>query len=143
MADDSPQTDEVVGELRAALERATDLLMALEAKGAPAAAAGGEAAPEVDELQRRLDAAEADLGELSTRLVDTENQRGRLMNLYVATYQLHATLDVEEVTTTIAEIARDLVGAEKFVLLLREERGDGCEVAMAQGLNGNDAPFMA
>ena len=132
MAEDNLQTAEVVGELRAALQRAADLLMALEARQTPpdGAASGDDA--EVDELQRRLEAAESDLGELSTRLVDTENQHGRLMNLYVATYQLHATLDIREVTSTIAEITRELLGAEKFALLLRaENEGETvCDVAM-------------
>jgi GAF domain-containing protein len=57
------------------------------------------------------------------------------MNLYVATYQLHATLDPAEVKSTIGEIALNLLGAERFVLLLRmSDRGDECEVAFAQGL---------
>ena len=35
------------------------------------------------------------------------------MNLYVATYQLHATLDVDEVTSTIAEICPGPRGGRK------------------------------
>ena len=140
-----PPPSEVVGELRTALERAAGLLAAIESQEESTAPTAPPPAPEADarvrELQDRLHATEADLSELSTRLVDTENQRGRLMNLYVATYQLHATLDIEEVTSTIAEIARELLGAERFALLLRaEEEGESvCEVPMASGPDVRDS----
>ena len=137
--------DSVVAELQVTLERAGKLMGVLQQKVPEipglSEQAGSKAGAQVQELQANLATAENDMSELATRLVDTENHRSRLMNLYVATYQLHATLDVEEVTTTIAEIARDLVGAEKFVLLLRDESRADCEVALTQGLNGTDEPF--
>lgn len=137
------ELDSVVAELQVTLERAGKLLGVLQHKVPAAGPPDSAAGQQVAELKRNLADAECDMGELSKRLVDTENQRGRLMNLYVATYQLHATLEVDEVTTTIAEIARDLVGAEKFVLLLRDEHGPGCEIALAQGLGRDDEPFNA
>jgi len=81
---------------------------------------------------------ESDRDELSTKLAEYEQQVGRLMNLYVATYQLHATLDPSEVQATIAEIAINLLGAERFVLLFwkndaRDSSGE-CEIAFAQGM---------
>ena len=77
---------------------------------------------------------ERDREELTSRLVEAEHQLGRLMNLYVATFQLHATLDPTEVQATIAEIAVDLLGAERFALLLREDGRNECEVALSRGL---------
>ena len=44
------------------------------------------------------------------------------MNLYVATYQLHARSTPAEVQATITEIVLNLLGAEQFVLLLRRDR---------------------
>ncbi len=133
--------DHLLGELQSALERAGQLLEELKARP-PASAAAGAATARPADLAERLAAAEADLGELSTRLVDAERQRGRLMNLYVATYQLHATLDLDEVKSTIAEIVRELLGAERFVLLLREGETVECEVALARGLDGEQgSPF--
>jgi len=62
----------------------------------------------------------------------------------VATYQLHATLDPGEVQATIAEIAINLLGAERFVLLFRKggknESGE-CEIAFAEGLDESPAAF--
>jgi GAF domain-containing protein len=55
------------------------------------------------------------------------------MNLYVATYQLHGSLDPAVVCSTIAEIAVNLLGAESFVLLLRREDRAGYEVALREG----------
>jgi len=134
---------ELVSQLRSTLERAGELVRVLE-ENLRDAADGGRAmtsAERVADLERRLSSAESDVKELASRLVDSEHQSGRLMNLYVATYQLHATLDPPEVQATIAEIAINLLGAERFVLLLRrdEEEGEGCEIALREGAAGEGA----
>lgn len=139
---ETPRLDSVVAELQVTLERAGRLLGVLQDRVPRVDWVEPEASGQVDKLKANLNAVEQDMDELATRLVDTENQRGRLMNLYVATYQLHATLDVDEVTTTIAEISRDLVGAEKFVLLMRNEEQDKSEIALAQGLETEDELFL-
>src|SRR5207248_10639902 len=55
-----------------------------------------------------------------------------------ATYQRHATRDPGEVQAAIAEIAINLLGAERFVLLFWKNDGNEpsgeCEVAFAQGM---------
>jgi GAF domain-containing protein len=61
------------------------------------------------------------------------------MTLYVATYQLHATLDPADVQSTIAEIAVNLLGAEKFALFLRDDEADVLEIRMQEGQI--DAPW--
>jgi GAF domain-containing protein len=131
---------DLLGELRAMLERANDLLRVVETSQQGAAVReAGSAEERIAELEHRLSTAESDVQELASRLVDSEHQGGRLMNLYVATYQLHATLDPAEVQATIAEIAINLLGAEQFVLLLRRDDvpGDedlGYEIALCEGL---------
>ncbi len=133
---------DLIAELRSTLERAGELIRVVEAnlqeKG-PGRENRDEPSSEdrddrVSELERRLATAESDVKELASRLVDSEHQGGRLMNLYVATYQLHATLDPAEVQATIAEIAINLLGAEQFVLLLRRDEGEGCEIALIEGM---------
>ena len=86
---------------------------------------------------------ETDSGELAARLVAAEHQASRLMGLYVAAYQLHATLEPAEVRATIAEIAINLLGAERFVLLLRAGTGEGCEIALAEGLEEDASGLFA
>ena len=134
---------ELIAELRATLERAGELIRIVEQNlREPEAPEGDEASADerVAELERRLATAESDVKELASRLVDSEHQGGRLMNLYVATYQLHATLDPAEVQATIAEIAINLLGAQQFVLLLRRDEGDGCEIALTEGQYDGAAP---
>ena len=133
---------DLVDQLRATLDRAGELVRVLEENlgvlsRATAASAGGDG--RVAELEERLHRAEGDVKELAGRLVDSEHQAGRLMNLYVATYQLHSTLDPDEVQQTIAEIASNLLGARSFVLLLAGEGpGAGCDVALAEGVEGDE-----
>ena len=129
---------ELLDQLRATLDRAAELVRVierdLEGGGIERGAALVGDAERTRDLEARLSAAEADVKELAARLVDSEHQAGRLMNLYVATYQLHATLHPAEVQQTIAEIAINLLGAERFVLLLKEEEAGRCEVALAESL---------
>ncbi|MEM9292521.1 MAG: GAF domain-containing protein [Acidobacteriota bacterium] len=126
---------EVLTELRDTVETARSLVTVLE-ENLERSQDPSHASPDrMVELQRRLNAAEADIQELSSRLVDSEHHAGRLMNLYVATFQLHATLDPQEVQETIEEIAINLLGAEQFILLLRREgvTSTECEVALVEG----------
>ncbi len=119
-----------IEELRATLDRARDLFENLASERVVSAQQEAAAVG----LDRQLNEADRDREELSARLVEAEHQLGRLMNLYVATFQLHATLDPSEVQATIAEIAVDLLGAERFALLLRLEQSEACEVALSKGL---------
>jgi hypothetical protein len=134
---------DLVSELRSTLERAGELARVVESnlRGAADEGEGAGVDERVGELERRLATSESDVKELASRLVDSEHQGGRLMNLYVATYQLHATLDPAEVQATIAEIAINLLGADQFVLLLRRDEGEGYEIALLEGMYDAVLPF--
>jgi GAF domain-containing protein len=135
----------LVSQLRSTLDRASELVRVLEESLAalgPGEGTGAGAEARVEELEGRLRRAETDVHELAGRLVESDHQAGRLMNLYVATYQLHASLQPEEVQRTVAEIASNLLGARSFVLLLRRE-GEGAtsDVALTEGLRAEDALY--
>ncbi len=134
---------ELIAELRSTLDRAGEMARVAEVSLREIAERGWDAAgvSRVVELERRLATADSDVKELASRLVDSEHQGGRLMNLYVATYQLHATLDPAEVQATIAEIAINLLGAEQFVLLLRRDDAPGCELALIEGAHADLDPL--
>ncbi len=139
---------ELVEQLRATLERAGELLRILEGNLQQASAASGAAGADdtagaESDLEHRLAGAESDVRELASRLVESEHQVGRLMNLYVAAYQLHASLEPDEVQAAIAEIAINLLGAERFVLLLRRDAEEGCEVALEGGMEGERSGLWA
>jgi len=95
------------------------------------------------QLEAQLRTTEADEQEMALRLVAAEEQAARLMALYVATYQLHASLDPADVRGTIAEITINLLGAEHFVLLLRAPSDGECRIALAEGPAAESDPLFA
>jgi hypothetical protein len=82
-----------------------------------------ETAKRNQELSSRIHDLEENLGEMEQLLARTERQAAQLANLYVATYQLHASLEVSDVRAAIADIAVNLLGAERFGILLKQESG--------------------
>jgi GAF domain-containing protein len=81
-------------------------------------------APRMREVAERIEHLETSLAEMDQLLARTERQAAQLANLYVATYQLHASLDPEDVCAAIADIAVNLLGAERFWLLVAAESGE-------------------
>jgi hypothetical protein len=132
-----PKVAEALGQLRSLLDEAQQLATVVQtvvgARRTPASSVRADAV-RIEDLERQLEAAQKDQLELTEQLVDAENLAGKLMSLYVATYQLHVSLDPGEVQTAIAEIARDLLGASSFVLLIKDDVEGGCEVALSQGV---------
>ncbi len=128
---------EAVGQLRSLLAEAQQLAEVVQkvvgARRTPAAMVRADVA-RIEELERTLESALRDQQELSEQLVDAENLAGKLMSLYVATYQLHVSLDPVQVQDAIAEIAKDLLGASSFALLIKDDVESGCEVALSQGV---------
>ena len=132
---------DAIGHLRSLLSEAAQLVETLEER-APALNAGIEEEGErAEDLRRRLEEAERDQEELTAQLVEAERQASKLTSLYVATYQLHVSLDPVEVSNAIAEIARDLLGAESFALLIKDEVRGGSEIALTRGVPDSDPLF--
>ena len=64
------------------------------------------------------------------RYLEIEEENNNLANLYVASYQLHSTLDPDEVLKIVMEIVINLVGAEVFAIyLLNDETSELTAVA--------------
>ncbi len=93
---------------------------------------------ERDRLLARFKEVEEENKVFASKYLEVELENNNLANLYVASYQLHSTLDFEEVLRVVQEIVINLVGAEKFVLYLRNERTDELAPAAAEGLNMAD-----
>ncbi len=85
----------------------------------------------IDELSREnrgllaeLQAAETRNQTWAARHAEIEERHNDLANLYVASYQLHASFDPDEVIAAISEIVINLIGAEVFALYSYDaERG--------------------
>jgi nitrate/nitrite-specific signal transduction histidine kinase len=102
---------------------------------------GGERATE---LAERIDVLERKLVDMEQLLVTAERQASRLANLYVAAYQLHASLDPAEVRAAVGDIAVNLLGAEScFLLLGLGDEPTGHEVVNLVAEQRLAAPFDA
>ena len=97
-------------------------------------------------LKGRFAEVEAESKDFAQQYVDVEEQNESLANLYVASYQLHSTLNTEEVVQCIKEILMNMVGSEEFGLFLVDEETSelvlaGYEGEIAQRLGGGRVPL--
>jgi putative methionine-R-sulfoxide reductase with GAF domain len=65
--------------------------------------------------------------------VEVEEQNESLANLYVASYQLHSTLDRGEVIECIKEILINMVGSEEFGLFIVDDETNELILAGYEG----------
>jgi len=77
---------------------------------------------ETRQVMGKYQQVEAENKDFATRYVEVEEQNNNLANLYVASYQLHSTLDFQEVLQIVIEIVINLIGSEAFAILLLDER---------------------
>lgn len=73
-------------------------------------------------LQPTANPTPEELERLRRRNAEIEAENERLLNLYVASSQLHATLELDEVLHTVAEVLINLVGAERFAIYLLDAK---------------------
>jgi hypothetical protein len=129
-----PSSEQAAEEIAWLLERAGSLLGVVRSSERRLAAAASARADDDDERRRRVGELEGEVRDLELRLAGAEQQNERLMRLYVATYQLHSTLNPPEVLEAITEIVLGLVGADRFALLLADPAGGRTAVVLAHGL---------
>jgi hypothetical protein len=77
------------------------------------------------------------------RYLEIEEENNNLANLYVASYQLHSTLDLDEVLKIIIEIVINLIGAEVFAVYLFDGNSQDLAVAASEGLPPSAFPKCA
>jgi transcriptional regulator with GAF, ATPase, and Fis domain len=76
---------------------------------------------ENERLRSRLGALQEENKDYATRYTEIEVQNANLAGLYVASYQLHSTLDFREVIQIVQDIIVSLIGAKAFAILLLDE----------------------
>jgi len=72
-------------------------------------------------LIRRLNEAELENQRTTEQFCSVEAQNTNLANLYVATYQLHGSIDRASVLAAIKEIIINLIGSEEFAIYERHD----------------------
>jgi len=106
-------------------------------------ARSNEAAPsnEVNEFKEKLRAAlqenerlEKENREFAERYVEADEQNQMLTNLYTATFQLHSSLDYNEVLRGVMEIIINLIGAERFAVMLLDDKSLVLKAVSAEGM---------
>jgi transcriptional regulator with GAF, ATPase, and Fis domain len=91
---------------------------------------------ERQKLLNRYKEVEEENKDFITKYVEVEEENNNLANLYVASYQLHSTLDYNEVLRIIIEIIINMVGSDRFGIFLRDEESDMLSIAAAEGIEG-------
>jgi hypothetical protein len=90
---------------------------------------------ELDLMRSRFDDVERENESYATQYCQIETQSSNLSNLYVASYQLHATVEREAVLNTIQEIVVNLIGSEEVAVFEHNEvSGEFC-IASSFGVN--------
>ena len=126
---------------RAVDESLRSYALAVEGRLELAADYCSAAGEQIDDLRRRLAELEERVKVLTAGMEGAETQTERLMSLYVATCQLHSTLDLPVVRRTIGEIIVNLLGVDRYILLLRDGE-HGLRVAIAEDPEGCAADLL-
>jgi GAF domain-containing protein len=84
-------------------------------------------------MLEQLRSVESENQQFAERYLEIEEENNNLANLYVASYQLHSTLDPSEVLKVIVEIVINLIGAELFCVYVCEENGLTLEPVASEG----------
>lgn len=88
---------------------------------------------ERQDVLERLGVLEQENRTFAERFLQIEEENNNLANLYVASFQLHSTLDLQEVLRIVVEIVINLVGAEVLCVYAIDERTGLLEPVAAEG----------
>jgi len=95
---------------------------------------------ELASLKERFSQVEEENKDFASKYLDVEEENNNLANLYVASYQLHSTLDFSEVLRIVLEIIINLIGAEKFGIYLMDEKTNELMAVAAEGVSPEELP---
>jgi nitrate/nitrite-specific signal transduction histidine kinase len=95
---------------------------------------------ELESLKERYIEVEQENRDFAHRFVEIEEENNNLANLYVASYQLHSTLEYEEVLKILIEIIINLIGAERFCIMLIDEKTGEIVPVASNDLSIDDLP---
>jgi len=134
-------------------ERLRFRVAALEASEKVAAAPALDAPPEtIVALQRRVAELETERARLvasfhevellnldfKSRYAEIEEEHNNLANLYIASYQLHATMGFRDIVQVVAEIVINLVGVQRFAIYFADDQTRTLVPLFAEGQDVSD-----
>jgi transcriptional regulator with GAF, ATPase, and Fis domain len=83
----------------------------------------------------RFKEVEAENKDFATKYIEVEEENNNLANLYVASYQLHSTLDFIEVLRILQEIVINLVGSDRFAIMVLDEVTNELTAVASEGMD--------
>jgi len=93
---------------------------------------------ETASLKERFRKVEAENRDFEQKYMLVAEENNNLANLYVASYQLHSTLDYEEVLKILLEIMINLIGAKIFSIMIMDEKFEALESIASEGFSMDD-----
>jgi GAF domain-containing protein len=93
------------------------------------------ASPDTRSMEERLRAIERENERLNTEQRILQQQSASLLNLYVAAYRLHGTLDRGEVLGALQEIIANMVGSEKLAIFELDAGGKKLSLISSMGVD--------
>jgi transcriptional regulator with GAF, ATPase, and Fis domain len=97
---------------------------------------------ELNSLKEKFHEVAEENKDFASKYLEVEEENNNLANLYVASYQLHSTLDFSEVLRIVLEIVINLIGAEKFSVILIDEKTNELVPVAAEGMSTEEIPKM-
>jgi transcriptional regulator with GAF, ATPase, and Fis domain len=94
------------------------------------------------QILNRIRQVEQENQDFAARYVEIESENNNLANLYIASYQLHSTLDFKEVLQIITEIIINLIGAEEFAIMLLDEKTNELQAVATEGVSREEIPSV-
>lgn len=89
---------------------------------------------EVEKHKKQFSMIEDENREFAERYVKVERQNSDLINMYVASYRLHSTLNYKEVVNIIKEVVINMIGAEIFGVFIVDHGSESLELIAHEGL---------
>jgi len=90
---------------------------------------------ELDDFHRRMQDLEKENSEFADKYLQVEKESSNLASLYVASYQLHSSLDYDVVLQRINEILINLIGAERFAIYLYDPKTNTFTLVSGEGVD--------
>jgi len=95
---------------------------------------------ELTSFKEKFTQVEMENKDFASKYLEVEEENNNLANLYVASYQLHSTLDFSEVLRIVVEIVINLIGAEKFALMLIDDKTNELISVATEGIPPEETP---
>lgn len=89
---------------------------------------------QLEALRDELDRVTGENREFADNCVNLQEKQAALSSLYAASFELHASLDLQEVLASLQEIIVNLLGSESFAIYLADDKQQALKIAVDIGL---------